>query len=189
MESLAFAFDARGAAVEPHSPRYRTLLAVARGMGVQERSPEWRAIEQASLLHDVGKLAISSSVLYKEGPLTEEEWNEMRRHPEIGWAMLNQMEILRPAARIVLHHHEHWDGTGYPAGTSGDDILGARIFAVVDAYDAITPIGHTERRNRRKPLWRRSSGTRYSVRPKCGGGTLKVLGHPASSVSKITTAA
>jgi HD-GYP domain-containing protein (c-di-GMP phosphodiesterase class II) len=105
--------------------------------------------------------------------------------------MLNQMEILRPAARIVLHHHEHWDGTGYPAGTSGDDIpLGARIFAVVDAYDAITSdrpyrAAQTEKAALEEIL--RNSGTQFD--PSVVVALLRVLGHPASSVSKITTAA
>ena len=192
MESLAFALDARGAAVEGRTLRVTALsLAVAREMGVEEHSQEWRAIEQASLLHDVGKLAISSSVLYKQGPLTEEEWDEMRRHPEIGWAMLNQMEILRPAARIVLHHHEHWDGTGYPAGAAGEDIpRGARIFTVVDAYDAITsdrPYRAAQTETAALDEILRNSGTQFD--PSVVVALLKVLGYPLPSARKITTAA
>ncbi len=191
MESLAFALDARGAAVEGRTLRVTALtLAVAREMGVPEQSPEWRAIEQASLLHDVGKLAISSSVLYKQGPLTEEEWDEMRRHPEIGWAMLSQMEILRPAARIVLHHHEHWDGTGYPGGVSGFDIpIGARIFTVVDAYDAITsdrPYRAAQSESVAVQEILKNSGTQFD--PSVVVALLKVLGHPLPS-RKVTTAA
>ena len=191
MESLAFALDARGAAVEGRTLRVTALtLAVARELGVLEQSPEWRAIEQASLLHDVGKLAISSSVLYKQGPLTEEEWDEMRMHPEIGWAMLNQMEILRPAARIVLHHHEHWDGTGYPGGVSGFDIpIGARIFTVVDAYDAITsdrPYRAAQSESVAVQEILKNSGTQFD--PSVVVALLKVLGHPLPS-RRVTTAA
>ena len=140
VESLAFALDARGAVVDGHTLRLTALsLAVAREMGVREGSAAWRTIEQASLLHDVGKLAISSTVLYKQGPLSEEEWAQMRMHPQLGWAMLSQIDLLKPAAEIVRAHHEHYDGSGYPAGLAGEAIpLGARIFAVVDAFDAIT---------------------------------------------------
>jgi putative nucleotidyltransferase with HDIG domain len=140
LESLAFGLDARGAVVDGHTLRVAALsLAVCRELGIEEGSEEWRTIEQAGLLHDIGKLAISSAVLYKRGPLSEEERVQMRKHPEIGYAMLSQIDTLKPAAAIVRAHHEHYDGTGYPAGLSGEDIpLGARIFAVVDAFGAIT---------------------------------------------------
>ena len=192
MESLAFALDARGAAVEGRTLRVTALsLAVAREMGIEEQSSEWRAIEQASLLHDVGKLAISSSVLYKQGPLTDEEWEEMRRHPEIGWAMLNQMEMLRPASLIVLHHHEHFDGTGYPAGIAGDEIpFGARIFTVVDAYDAITsdrPYRAAQPETAAVKEILKNSGTQFD--PRVVASLLKVLGYKRPPVTKVTTAA
>jgi HD-GYP domain-containing protein (c-di-GMP phosphodiesterase class II) len=78
-------------------------------------------------------------VLLKPGPLTAEEWTEMRRHPELGWALLQRVDYLRPASAIVLEHQEKWDGTGYPRGLSGASIvIGARIFHVVDTLDAIT---------------------------------------------------
>ena len=78
-------------------------------------------------------------MLLKPGPLTSEEWNEMRRHPELGWALLQRVDYLRPASAIVLQHQEKWDGTGYPSRLKGDEIvIGARIFHVVDTHDAIT---------------------------------------------------
>jgi diguanylate cyclase (GGDEF)-like protein len=140
LKSLAFAVNTRGAVVGEHILRITSMtLATARELGVEEGSAEWRSIEQAGLLHDVGNLAISSTVLYKNGPLSDEEWEEMQMHPEIGWSMLHQVELLKPAAEIVRAHHEHYDGSGYPRGLSVDDIpLGARILAVVDAFDAIT---------------------------------------------------
>ena len=189
MESLAFALDARGATVEGRTLRVTALsLAVAREMGVEEHSSEWRAIEQASLLHDVGKLAISSSVLYKQGPLTEEEWEEMRKHPEIGWAMLNQMEMLRPASLIVLHHHEHWDGTGYPAGIAREEIpFGARIFTVVYAYDAITsdrPYRAAQSETAAIEEIFKNSGSQFD--PRVVDSLLKVLGYKRPSTTRIT---
>ncbi len=140
MESLAYALDARGTYVDGRTMRVTAItLTMARELGVEEASAEWRVIEQACLLHDLGALAISSTVLYKDGPLSPEEWAQMRMHPEIGWSMMSQVEMLKPAATIVRAHHEHFDGSGYPHGLAGRDIpLGARIIAVSDAYDAIT---------------------------------------------------
>ncbi|HEU4758348.1 MAG TPA: diguanylate cyclase, partial [Dehalococcoidia bacterium] len=140
LESLVFALEARGAGFDGQTLRVTALsLSLAREMGIAEGSPEWQDIERGSLLHDVGKIAVPSDVLYKEGPLTAEEWQEVRQHPEIGWAMLRQVETLRGPAEIVRAHHEHYDGSGYPLGLAGEEIpLGARIFAVVDAFDAIT---------------------------------------------------
>jgi HD-GYP domain-containing protein (c-di-GMP phosphodiesterase class II) len=91
------------------------------------------------LLHDVGKLAVPDAVLNKPGPLDADEWELMRRHPEKGAKILSTIPFLDRALDIVRHHHERWDGTGYPAGLPGDEIpLWARIFAVVDTVDAIT---------------------------------------------------
>jgi HD-GYP domain-containing protein (c-di-GMP phosphodiesterase class II) len=87
----------------------------------------------------VGKIGISDRILLKPGALTDEEWKEMRRHPVIGYNMLRSTSFLDPSLPIVRHHHERWDGTGYPDGLRGEAIpLPARLFAVVDAYDAIT---------------------------------------------------
>jgi HD-GYP domain-containing protein (c-di-GMP phosphodiesterase class II) len=108
-------------------------------MGIGEGSQEWNDLERACLLHDVGKFAVPSSILYKTTSLNEEEWQEMKQHPNLGWSMLRQVESLEGAAEIVRAHHEHHDGSGYPRGLRGDEIpRGARIFAVADAFDAIT---------------------------------------------------
>jgi diguanylate cyclase (GGDEF)-like protein len=140
LESLAFALDVRGSGLDGRTLQVTALaLALAADIGVSEGSDEWNDLERASLLHDVGKFAIPSSILYKATSLTEEEWREMRRHPDIGWHMLRQIENLGGAAEIVRAHHEHYDGSGYPRGLRGDEIpRGARIFAIADAFDAIT---------------------------------------------------
>lgn len=95
-------------------------------------------IRWGALLHDIGKLGIPDSILLKPGRLTEEEWEEMKRHPEYAHEMLSGIEFLRPALEIPYCHHERWDGKGYPRGLKGEEIpLAARIFAVVDAWDAM----------------------------------------------------
>lgn len=99
---------------------------------------ELRDIENASLLHDIGKVGISEAVLNKRGPLSRQEYEEVKRHPEYGWAILRVIPTLANASLLVLHHHERMDGTGYPGGLRGEDIpLGARVVAVVDAFDAM----------------------------------------------------
>ena len=90
-------------------------------------------------LHDVGKIGVPDSALLKPGPLDEEEWLLMRRHPEIGAQIIEAAPFLQGARDIVLHHHERWDGRGYPFGLSGAAIpFGARMFSSVDAFDAMT---------------------------------------------------
>jgi len=140
LESLVFALDARGSGVDGRTLRVTALaLALASDLGIAEGSGEWNDLERASLLHDVGQFAVRSAILYKTTSLSEEEWAEMRKHPDIGWNMLRQIESLAGAAEIVRAHHEHYDGSGYPRALRGDEIPhGARIFAVADAFDAIT---------------------------------------------------
>jgi putative nucleotidyltransferase with HDIG domain len=97
------------------------------------------AVQTAALLHDIGKLAIPDRVLHKPGPLTREEYEQVKLHAVIGGDMLDSIDFPGPLALIVRHHHENWDGTGYPDGLSGDHIpLGARLLAIVDCYDALT---------------------------------------------------
>jgi len=99
---------------------------------------ELQDIERASLLHDIGKIGVPDEVLFKPGKLTEEETEQARRHPEYGWAILKSVPGFERASLLVLHHHERYDGAGYPAGLAGEEIpLGARIVGVVDAYDAM----------------------------------------------------
>ena len=91
------------------------------------------------LLHDIGKIGIPDGILLKPGPLSSDEWKIMRTHPDLGRRLVERIPFLRGAVPIVYHHHERWDGTGYPLGLRGEMIpLGARIFAVADAFDAMT---------------------------------------------------
>ena len=140
LESLVFALDARGSGLDGRTLRVTALgLALAAELGIGEGSDEWNDLERASLLHDFGQFAIPGAILHKTTPLTEEEWREVRKHPDFGWRMLKGIKTLEGAAEIVRAHHEHYDGSGYPRGLRGDEIPhGARIFAVADAFDAIT---------------------------------------------------
>jgi putative nucleotidyltransferase with HDIG domain len=140
LEALVNALDARDQETKGHSIRVsRYMLDIAREMGVVEGSQAWVDMQRGSLLHDVGKIGVSDTILLKPGKLTEEEWVAMRRHPEIGYNMLRQVKFLEAPAEIILSHHERWDGKGYPRGLRGEDIpLGARIFMVVDTFDSMT---------------------------------------------------
>jgi putative nucleotidyltransferase with HDIG domain len=140
LEALVNALDARDQETKGHSIRVsRYMLEIAREMDVVEGSQEWVDMQRGSLLHDVGKIGVSDTILLKPGKLTEEEWVAMRRHPEIGYNMLRQVKFLEAPAEIILSHHERWDGKGYPRGLRGEDIpLGARIFMVVDTFDSMT---------------------------------------------------
>ena len=139
IETLAMAIDAKDQSTHGHVRRvqlYATEL--ARAMGVQDKK-QVRAIEEASLLHDVGKLAVPEYILNKPGPLTPAELGKMKRHASIGAEILSAVEFPYPVVPIVRHHHENWDGTGYPDGVKGKAIpTGARILSVVDCFDAMT---------------------------------------------------
>ena len=136
--TLGRALDARDAYTGGHSERLaKWAEATARMLG--SRDDEIQDIHWGALLHDIGKIAVPDAILQKPARLTEEEWAIMRRHPVIGEEILRPVERLRGVARILRHHHERWDGTGYPDGLREETIpLGARILAVVDAYSAIT---------------------------------------------------
>ena len=109
---------------------------VAEHIGVDSQA--LREIEIASLLHDIGKVGVPDSILLKPGKLTREEYEVVKKHSEYGWAILNSVPGLERTSLLVLHHHERFDGKGYPAGLVGDAIpLGARIVAVVDTFDAM----------------------------------------------------
>jgi HD-GYP domain-containing protein (c-di-GMP phosphodiesterase class II) len=98
-----------------------------------------RSLEFGSLLHDIGKIGVPDAILRKPAKLTEAEWIKMREHPLHGQRILQGIQFLEGAARVVAQHHERWDGSGYPHGLRGDEIdLNARIFAVADAFDAMT---------------------------------------------------
>jgi response regulator RpfG family c-di-GMP phosphodiesterase len=138
LEALGSALDSRDVGTESHSRRvHGYALATARAYGVPEADiPD---LERGVLLHDIGKIGIPDAILLKPGALTPEEWKTMRRHPEIGKRLIENVPFLKGAIPIVFCHHEKWDGSGYPRGLRGEEIpLGARIFAVVDAFDAMT---------------------------------------------------
>ncbi len=138
LQALVVALDLRDNETHGHSYRvveYATV--VAERMGITEPDLTW--LRRGAILHDVGKIGVRDAILRKPGKLTEEEWVEMRRHPEMGYSMLRHIGFLEPALGIVLHHQERYDGTGYPHGLTGEEIpIGARIFAVVDTFDAMT---------------------------------------------------
>jgi response regulator RpfG family c-di-GMP phosphodiesterase len=138
LEALGSALDTRDVGTETHSRRvHGYALTIARTHGVPEH--EIKDIERGVLLHDIGKIGIPDAILLKPGPLTPEEWIIMRTHPEVGRRLIERIPFLRGAVPIVYHHHERWDGTGYPLGLRGEAIpIGARIFAVADALDAMT---------------------------------------------------
>jgi putative nucleotidyltransferase with HDIG domain len=140
LEALVNALDARDQETKGHSVRVsHYMMDVARQLGVKPNSAEWLDMQRGSLLHDVGKIGVTDSILLKAGALTDHEWQDMRRHPEIGYHMLKQIGFLKGAAEIILSHHERWDGKGYPRALTHDEIpLGARIFGVVDTFDSMT---------------------------------------------------
>jgi putative nucleotidyltransferase with HDIG domain len=139
IEALAHAIDARDAVTHGHIRRVQNLAAaLARRLALSDRL-ELRALEAAALLHDIGKLAIPDHILNKPGRLTAGELERMKAHAAIGAEILSEVEFPYPVVPIVRHHHENWDGSGYPDGLVGDVIpIGARILAVVDCYDALT---------------------------------------------------
>lgn len=137
--ALAAALDVREHNTGVHSQRVADYtLRLAREVGIRDQDTLdvfWRG----ALLHDVGKIGIPDKVLLKPGPLSDEEWVVMRNHPEVGARMLRKIEFLRGPSEIVLCHHERYDGAGYPGKLKGAQIpLGARLFAVIDVYDALT---------------------------------------------------
>lgn len=137
LESWALAMELRDIETSGHSRRVTELtVQLAEALGVEENDVV--NMRRGALLHDIGKIGIPDSILLKEGPLDEEEWEVMRRHPIIAYEMLEKIPYLRRALEIPHCHHERWDGTGYPRGLSGRAIpFGARIFAVVDVWDAL----------------------------------------------------
>ena len=129
--------DLRDLSTGCHSTRLAEwAVRVAIELGLDE--VHQRNVEVACLLHDLGKIGVPDAVLRKERALTPEERDQMKRHPDYGWAILRLFPGFELAALFALHHHEHYDGSGYPGGLRGEEIpLGARIVAVVDAFDAM----------------------------------------------------
>jgi len=138
VRALANAVEARDAYTGKHAERVAGYgMELARACGLEaEDSPQ---IEFGFLLHDVGKVAVPDAILFKRGSLTEEEYSLVRRHPVIGTEILRDVDFLGEGKLVVRHHHERWDGQGYPDGLAGESIpLAARVFAVADALDALT---------------------------------------------------
>ena len=138
IEGWSSALDLRDKETEGHTRRVsETTVKMARLMGLGE--DECLHIKRGALLHDVGKLGIPDSILLKPGPLSDEEWGVMRKHPEYAFEWLSKIDYLKKAMEIPHYHHERWDGSGYPEGLKGEQIpLAARIFAIIDVYDALT---------------------------------------------------
>jgi putative nucleotidyltransferase with HDIG domain len=137
LEGWVRALDLRDQETEGHSLRVAEMsVRLGRSWGLNEA--DLVQIRRGALLHDIGKMAISDRILLKPGPLSEEEWVIMRRHPDYAYQLLLPVTYLRPAIEIPYGHHEKWDGSGYPRGLKGEQIhLAARLFAVIDVYDAL----------------------------------------------------
>lgn len=138
IEGWSRALEFRDCETHGHTQRVlRLTLRLAEVLGVPDK--QWPHIRRGVLLHDIGKIAIPDEVLRKPGSLTPQEWEIMRRHPQIAYDMLQDIDFIKPALEIPYCHHEKWDGSGYPRGLKGEQIpLAARIFAVVDVWDALT---------------------------------------------------
>jgi len=136
--SLAKSIELRDRRTKEHCDRMVDYAEkVARSMGMNDQDVD--NVRRAAMLHDIGKLGISDKILLKPGKLTVEEYEEVRKHPVIGADIISVAGFLKDIVPIILGHHEHWDGRGYPRGLKGQEIpLGARIVAVVDVYEAVT---------------------------------------------------
>jgi diguanylate cyclase (GGDEF)-like protein/putative nucleotidyltransferase with HDIG domain len=138
IEALALAIDAKDQTAPDHIRRVQTYASgVARALAMSE--DEIQGVRTAALLHDIGKLAVPEHILAKPGPLTPEEFQKVRIHPQVGAEIIASVPFPYPVVPLILSHHERWDGRGYPSGLKGADIpLGARILCVVDCFDALT---------------------------------------------------
>lgn len=177
IEGWSKALDLREHETEQHSRRVMEMtLELARRLGLEEA--ELTHVRRGALLHDMGKLTVPDAILLKPGPLTEDEWKIMRSHPQLVYDMLAPVQYLRPALDIPLFHHERWDGSGYPYGLKGEQIpLVARIFAVVDVFDALTsdrPYRKAWPRSKAIAYLREQSGKQFD--PKVVQAFLQMLG-------------
>ena len=138
MEALALAIEAKDHTARNHIRRVQVYsTGLARALGMPE--PDIEAVRTAALLHDIGKLAVPEHILAKPGPLTPEEFQKVRIHPQIGAEIIAAVPFPYPVSPLILNHHERWDGRGYPSGVAGDRIpLGARVLGLVEYYDALT---------------------------------------------------
>jgi len=155
IEGWSHALDLRDKETEGHTQRVTEItMRLASKMNISEH--QLLHIRRGALLHDIGKMGVPDQILLKPGPLTEEEWAVMKKHPQYAYEMLEPIQFLRPALEIPYAHHEKWNGTGYPRGLKDVEIpLAARIFAVVDVYDALL----SDRPYR--PPWTHSQAVEY----------------------------
>ena len=138
LRALAAALDSRDTETADHGQRV-TRLAVRLGRELGIAGAALLELERGALLHDIGKIGVPDAILRKPGPLTDDEWAQMRSHRTIGAGMLGRHPVPGDAVPLVRHHHERWDGARLPGWPGGEAIpLGARIFAVADAFDAMT---------------------------------------------------
>ena len=138
LAALMSALDARDRETEGHSLRVSHITAKL-GETLKFSHEQLKVLERGSLLHDIGKIGISDTILHKPGPLSEEEWVIMRRHPDIGAKIVDGIPFLQDTIPLIRYHQERWDGTGYPRGLRGEEIpILARMFSIVDAFDALT---------------------------------------------------
>ena len=138
IEGWSRALDMRDHVTEGHTKRVVDItLELAQKLEIP--NTDFIHLRRGAALHDIGKMGIPDRILHKPGPLSEEEWDIMRQHPQYARDLLSPIDYLRPAMDIPCHHHERWDGSGYPSGLKGEEIpLSARLFAVVDVFDALT---------------------------------------------------
>jgi putative two-component system response regulator len=155
IEGWSHAMDLRDRETEGHSRRVTELtLQLAKAFGMSDE--QLTHIRHGALLHDMGKLGVPDSILHKPDKLTPEEWDIMRKHPQFAYDMLYPIEYLRMALDIPFCHHEKWDGTGYPRGLKNNEIpLAARIFAVVDVWDALISDRYY------RPAWKNEDALAY----------------------------
>lgn len=138
VESLQRLIEMRSNEEGGHSLR-AAIIALYLAQAVDVPEADMAHIRRGMLLHDIGKIGMPDQILFKMGPLYPEEWKRMRSHPENGFSLLTPLDFLAPALDIIRHHHENWDGSGYPSGLKGEQIpFLARIAALAEVWDALT---------------------------------------------------
>jgi HD-GYP domain-containing protein (c-di-GMP phosphodiesterase class II) len=161
IEGWARALELRDKETLGHSERVIDLtLRLASVIGIPRE--QFAQLRRGVLLHDIGKMGVPDNILLKPGPLSQDEWVIMKQHPTFAYEMLSGIPYLREALDVPYSHHERWDGTGYPQGLSGENIpLSARIFSIVDVWDALTS------KRPYRPAWREQDTKSY-IRDQAG---------------------
>lgn len=183
IEGWARALELRDQETEGHTRRVAELtVKLAQALGI--KAQDLVHLHRGAFLHDIGKMGIPDQILLKPSPLTEEEWEIMKKHPTYSWELLSPVEYLRPALDIPYCHHEHWDGSGYPRGLKGEEIpLSARIFAVVDVWDALTsdrPYRSAWPQDRAREYIKEQAGHHFD--PRVVEKFLELLGEPSKGI-------